>query len=318
MKKSTVRKCANYVSVCLIIYTLLRYLIFAVEPLCRKFYVQIRESDPAARQQLLEQLEANAYRSGVSSIVIVILGVLLLLLLFRKTVPPSRLFHKEKKLAARQFPFLLCVFMSGQLIFSLFGNGIEALLNLCGYTAMGQLTAASSQSTTLSMFLYSAFFAPVAEELIYRGFVLRSFQKYGKVFAILLSATLFSIMHGNLFQMIFAFLVGIVLGYTALEYSIRWSILLHIINNFVFGELLGWLFSEVSPMVQDYLYRGINIAFFAVGSFFLLKHREAVLAYLRGNRTEKKCYRDAFTAIGMIVFLGTNLMLAFSGIHKLS
>lgn len=318
MEKRNIRRCANFVAACLILYTILRCLIFAVEPLCRKLYSRLRESNPAAQQQLLEHLEKNAYNSGVSSILTVILGILLLSILFQKAVPPNRLFHREKKLAGRQFLFLLCVFMSGQLIFSLVGNSLEFLLNVCGYTAMEQLTAASSQSSTISMFLYSSFFAPVAEELIYRGFVLRSFQKYGKIFAILLSSALFSIMHGNLFQMIFAFLVGIVLGYTALEYSIFWSILLHIINNFMFGELMGWLLSETSPVLQDYLYRGINIIFFAVGSFLLLKHRDEIQAYLQKNRTEKKCYRYAFTSIGMIVFLGANLALAFLGIQKLS
>lgn len=53
-------------------------------------------------------------------------------------------------------------------------------------------------------------------------------------------------------------------------------------------------------------------------TFFLIKYRKKILAYLQENKTEKKCYRYAFTAIGMIVFLEANLALAFSGIQKLS
>lgn len=318
MEKREIRKCANQVSGCLILYTILGFLIMATEPLFRKLYVQMQETDPTAQKQLLEQLEANAYNSGISSIAAITIGILMLLLLFRKTVPPKHLFYRKKKMTSKQFLFLLCIFMSGQLIFSLLGNGLEALLNLCGYTAIGQLTAASSQSSTISMFLYASFLGPIAEELIYRGFVLRSFQQYGKVFAVLLSATLFGVMHGNLFQMIFAFLVGLVLGYAALNYSICWSILLHIINNFVFGDLLGRILSNISPVMQDYLYRGINIMFFAIGSFLLLKHRAKLLSYLQENRTEKKCYFYAFSAIGTLVFLGANLLLAFTGIHKLT
>ena len=121
--------------------------------------------------------------------------------------------------------------MGAQLIYSLFGNSLELLLRLFGYTAMGQLDAASAQSTTLSMFLYTAVFAPVGEELIYRGLVMPQFQRYGKVFAIVTSALLFGVMHANLFQMPFAFLTGLVLGYTAAEFSLRWSILLHLLNN---------------------------------------------------------------------------------------
>lgn len=161
MEKKEIRRCANTVASSLILYTLLRYLVFALEPYCRKLYVHLRESDPAARQQLLEQLEANAYASGVSSIIINVLGVAMLLLLFRRTLPPRQLFHRTQKMTWRAFPFLLCVFLAGQLVYSLAANGLELLLQLCGLTAMGQMTAASAQSGTLSMLLYSSFFAPL-------------------------------------------------------------------------------------------------------------------------------------------------------------
>ena len=146
---------------------------------------------------------------------------------------------QRQPLPLKGFLLLSCIFMGAQLIYSLFGNSLELLLRLFGYTAMGQLDAASAQSTTLSMFLYTAVFAPVGEELIYRGLVMPQFQRYGKVFAIVTSALLFGVMHANLFQMPFAFLTGLVLGYTAAEFSLRWSILLHLLNNLVFGELLG-------------------------------------------------------------------------------
>jgi hypothetical protein len=113
---------------------------------------------------------------------------------------------------------------------------LEFSLRLFGYTAMTQLTAASSTSTTLSMFLYTSIAAPICEELIYRGFVLRSFQGYGKVFSIILSALLFGVMHANLFQMLFAFLVGLVLGYVATEYSIFWSMVLHLLKHSFFSS----------------------------------------------------------------------------------
>lgn len=166
------------------------------------------------------------------------------------------------------------------------------------------------------MFLYTAVFAPVGEELIYRGLVMRQFQKYGNVFAIVVSAALFGVMHANLFQMIFAFLTGLVLGYTAAEFSLRWSIVLHLVNNLVFGELLGWLMGYLSPAEQDYLYRGINIFFFAFAAFWLLHHRKQLGHYLQQNRCAKKCYAAAFTAVAMVTFFVGNFGLAISGIQK--
>lgn len=241
-----VRRDTNFIVLGLVLYTLLRYVIFALEPLARVCFVRLVCSDSAERTVLLQQLEENAANSGVSSIVAVLAGVLFLGWYFRRDTPPQVVFQKKQPLPWKRLPLLICIFMGAQLIYSLFGNVLEFLLRLCGYTAMGQLNAASAQSTTVSMFLYTAVFAPVGEELIYRGLVMRQFQKYGNVFAIVVSAALFGVMHANLFQMIFAFLTGLVLGYTAAEFSLRWSIVLHLVNNLVFGELLGWLMGYLS------------------------------------------------------------------------
>lgn len=245
------------------------------------------------------------------------MGVLFLGWYFRKSTPPGKLFSQRQPLPLKGFLLLSCIFMGAQLIYSLFGNSLELLLRLCGYTAMGQLDAASAQSTTLSMFLYTAVFAPVGEELIYRGLVMPQFQRYGKVFAIVTSALLFGVMHANLFQMPFAFLTGLVLGYTAAEFSLRWSILLHLLNNLVFGELLGRAMGYLSPAAQDYLYRGINIFFFAFAAFWLLRHREQLKHYLQKNGCAGKTYTAAFTAAAMLVFLIGNVGLAVSGVQKL-
>lgn len=193
----------------LILYTLLRYAVFAAEPLARKCWVWLTIPDSSRRQEVLTQLNSSASGSGVSSIAAVCVGVLFLGWYFRKSTPPGKLFSQRQPLPLKGFLLLSCIFMGAQLIYSLFGNSLELLLRLFGYTAMGQLDAASAQSTTLSMFLYTAVFAPVGEELIYRGLVMPQFQRYGKVLPFVTSALLFGVMHANLFQMPFAFLTGL-------------------------------------------------------------------------------------------------------------
>lgn len=312
-----IRKAIDRTVFGLVLYTLLRYAVFAAEPLARKCWVWLTIPDSSRRQEVLTQLNSSASGSGVSSIAAVCVGVLFLGWYFRKSTPPGKLFSQRQPLPLKGFLLLSCIFMGAQLIYSLFGNSLELLLRLFGYTAMGQLDAASAQSTTLSMFLYTAVFAPVGVELIYRGLVMPQFQRYGKVFAIVTSALLFGVMHANLFQMPFAFLTGLVLGYTAAEFSLRWSILLHLLNNLVFGELLGRAMGYLSPAAQDYLYRGINIFFFAFAAFWLLHRREQLKQYLRENGCAGKTYAAAFTAAAMLVFLIGNVGLAVSGVQKL-
>jgi len=72
---------------------------------------------------------------------------------------------------------------------------------------------------------------PILEEIIFRGAILRHLEPYGVNFAIVTQALLFGIYHLNLYQGPFAFLMGLILGYVALRFSIKWAILLHIANN---------------------------------------------------------------------------------------
>lgn len=69
------------------------------------------------------------------------------------------------------------------------------------------------------------------EEFFFRGLVLRSFQG-SRVVAILLSAFLFGVMHGNMQQVLFAFIVGCLLAVVVeCSDSLLPSMILHFLNN---------------------------------------------------------------------------------------
>jgi len=70
------------------------------------------------------------------------------------------------------------------------------------------------------------------EELIFRGVILQGLRPYGKWFAILISALLFMLFHGNLQQTIYQFAYGVLAGYLVILTGSLWaSILIHIFNN---------------------------------------------------------------------------------------
>lgn len=75
--------------------------------------------------------------------------------------------------------------------------------------------------------------APIYEEVIYRGIMLKGLsKKYNDKVAIVVSALLFAIMHMNFQQGINAFLLGIVMGYLYTKTkSLYVSIFAHFINN---------------------------------------------------------------------------------------
>ncbi|NLJ30945.1 MAG: CPBP family intramembrane metalloprotease [Clostridiales bacterium] len=73
---------------------------------------------------------------------------------------------------------------------------------------------------------------PIVEELLFRGMVLNGLRKFGNTFAVFGSALLFGLYHGNLIQMVFAFIAGLVMAFAVIRTGSLWtSILIHCVNN---------------------------------------------------------------------------------------
>ena len=74
--------------------------------------------------------------------------------------------------------------------------------------------------------------APIGEELIYRGVVLRCAAKVSQRFAIFFSAFIFGIMHGNPYQFVLGFLLGIPMAIVTIKTgSLIPAIICHMANN---------------------------------------------------------------------------------------
>lgn len=83
-------------------------------------------------------------------------------------------------------------------------------------------------------FLSVCIFAPVFEEWLCRGMVLRGLldHKVKPVWAILASAVFFGLIHGNIWQMVPAILVGALMGYVYYKTrSLKLTMLMHFTNN---------------------------------------------------------------------------------------
>jgi len=80
--------------------------------------------------------------------------------------------------------------------------------------------------------IYTCILAPLTEEFLFRGVMLRSLSKYGTGFAVVLSSFLFGLIHGNIYQTPFAIMTGIVLAYTAVRSGSIWpGVIVHFVVN---------------------------------------------------------------------------------------
>ncbi len=264
--------------------------------------------------EIMTSIDKDMFETGVPYLINILIGLPILFLLC-KGVVRKKLTVVNKAMRWSDFFMLLCCFMSVQLVSMLIDSGAEKLFNLFGYTLRSAIESASSESTTISMFLYASIFGPIVEEIIFRGLVMRGLERYGKQLAIVVSAIIFGAYHGNLVQGIFAFLVGAVLGYVAMEYSLKWAIVLHVINNCLFNDLLSYAVTGLSISTQTIIFYSI-LGFFGLCALiiFFIKRKE-IATYFKLNKAFG--LKHALSSFGMIAFLIIMFLISLIGIEKI-
>lgn len=109
-----------------------------------------------------------------------------------------------------------------------------------------------------------AFIPALIEEFALRGVVMQPLRKYGDRFAIVMSALVFALMHGNMIQAPFAFIAGLAIGYFVIATGSIWTgVLIHFANN-LFSALLA-LISGNSNLPIDTTYAVIMTVTFVLG-----------------------------------------------------
>ena len=112
---------------------------------------------------------------------------------------------------------------------------------------------------TVSMFFYSILLAPIGEELLFRGVTMHQAKRVFPFWAAnIMQALLFGLFHMNMIQGIYAFFLGMVLGYICEKGgSIYQSILFHMMFNF-----WGTIISGILPTGNSTLF---FVLYFATG-----------------------------------------------------
>ena len=100
------------------------------------------------------------------------------------------------------------------------------------YSDYSALQEPSSTLDVIMIFISSSIVPPLIEEFAIRGVVMQGLRKYGNAFAIVTSAFVFGIFHGNAVQMPFAFLCGLFIGYAVIATESLWTgIIIHALMN---------------------------------------------------------------------------------------
>ena len=146
---------------------------------------------------------------------------------------------------------IICIFM--MYAGNIFGVIVTSLLqSLFGHEALNPIMSYATDENIWMKILFMVILAPVIEEFIFRKQLIDRMNVYGQRLAVVVSALIFGLFHGNLSQLFYAFALGLVFGSVYLKTGrLRYSIGLHMFINFI-GSVLGpWLLGSVDFAALD-------------------------------------------------------------------
>lgn len=134
----------------------------------------------------------------------------------------------------------------------------------------------TSPVRVLMTFISIAVVPALSEEFLFRGCILSNLLPYGKNTAILFSALLFALMHGNFAQFFYTFIAGIVLGAVYVKTDSIWApTFIHLFNNFysVIQQFLYEQYGKDAQINKILFMLDMTVVCFglAVGGWFLYK-----------------------------------------------
>lgn len=261
-EKAEIRKVAKYIAVAYL-------LTIALPKIFNYFILDLASSYKALKiiETVLTDPMLSLFYHTVVSIIIFTLPFLIVPM--RLTLKLGDLISVKRPKKGLLLPFVLmglgfCAFAN------IASNTITAIL---GEFGIGVPTSSYSSSKTPLEFIIT-FFAvavvpAVVEEFAFRGIVLGALRKFGDGFSILISSLVFGLIHRNLAQIPFAFLMGVIMSFAVIKTgSIITSVLIHLLNNglsLAVSTAAALVGSDMAKTVMFSLYYALCLIFFFMG-----------------------------------------------------
>ncbi len=208
--------------------------------------------------------------------------------------------------------WLLVMMMGVQGLTGVLLTMLEMLLSLFGLSLIPQQQLLAEElNQGYWGFLYLALGAPAIEEALFRGAVLGWLRPRGRASAVVASALLFGAMHGNVSQAVMASMLGMLLGYVALEYGVKWAFILHGLNNLLLAALPAALDGYIpgAGAVTDALLLFVGVPLMLLR---LVRHQEGVRAFFLRLAQESPSLRWTLTSGWVIAHFALHAFAAAS------
>ena len=248
-------------------------------------------------------------------------------LIFMNRTKVSKL--AKSNLSFLQFVAIFAVCISFMYLGNIIGMFITNLYSsVSGNTVENPINNLIFGRSILLRIIIVSLIGPFVEELIFRKFIIDRLNLYGEKIAIFVSALLFGLFHGNLFQFFYAFFLGLIFGYVYLRYGkLLYTVLLHVIINFMGGvvsvfmlekvgtdNLVNIASGDISSLTPEAMagftvymfYVLILIVLFIAGLIIFFRNLKKIKFYSKEREIQK---RDIFS----VAYLNVGMILAILG-----
>lgn len=176
-----------------------------------------------------------------------------------------------KKIKALGWDLYIPVILS--VAFAFFANSVFSILNnLINDSVFEEVASGQFSVSVLWGVVLFGIVSPVSEEIVFRGVLLNKISRYtGRVSGVILSSFLFGLMHFNLVQGVYGFLMGILFAEAYIVFDcFAVPVIMHSLANLCIylGTVLG-IYSEKSL----YVIIPVSAVFTILGIVLLIKKR---------------------------------------------
>ncbi len=167
-----------------------------------------------------------------------LLSFMLPVAFLRNRLKKKNIICRPMYLAPKLSPELPLILMAGIAIVFAMASVNASIMNIFSYSEFSNdilwgETATPEAYELILQFITMCIVPGVCEEFLFRGAILTNCLPFGRTNAILISSLLFSLMHQNGEQVLYAFAAGIVLGIVYEKTGSIWTCtVLHVLNNF--------------------------------------------------------------------------------------
>lgn len=143
-----------------------------------------------------------------------------------------------------------CVCLLAMLVGNYLGNMIliwvETMLGTTTENPVAEAISPSDPYIVIITVVFMVILAPILEELVFRKVLCDKLLPLGEGYAILISAAIFGLFHGNLYQFPYAFTVGLVLGLIYVKTGkLIYTVIYHSAINLL-GSVIGpWILEQI-------------------------------------------------------------------------